>query len=112
GERIVDDGVGGVDQLLSTHGDQIRLTGSRTDKENLSFAHTALSLASVSWWPCMAHFAFSTGEISDGLISLRPPQNTLVYRTGMPASWRCWSIAALCSSTSCLSVPWATAMML
>ena len=28
--------------------------------------------------------SYALGEISDGLISLRPPQKTLVYDTGMP----------------------------
>src|SRR5436309_9213657 len=37
---------------------------------------------------------YANGEISDGLISLRPPQNTFVYDTGIPISARYASIAA------------------
>ena len=35
------------------------------------------------------HRAYAAGEISDGLISLLPPQNTLVYATGIPIAARC-----------------------
>lgn len=49
-----------------------------------------------------------TGEISDGLIPLRPPQNTFVYETTIPASARCMSMAALWANTRALSVPCAT----
>jgi len=53
----------------------------------------------------LAHNSYSTGEISEGLISLRPPQNTFVYDTGMPMDSRCASMAALCASTASFSVP-------
>jgi hypothetical protein len=56
------------------------------------------------------HTRYSDGRISDGLISLRPPQKTFVYSTGIPASSRWRSIAALWASTRSFSVPWATAM--
>jgi hypothetical protein len=35
------------------------------------------------------------GDISDGLISDRPPQKTLVYDTGIPQATKWLSIAAL-----------------
>src|SRR5207302_983133 len=54
---------------------------------------------------------YANGEISDGLISLRPPQKTFVYDTGIPIDSRCASMAALCASTASFSVPCATAMM-
>src|SRR5438132_10574874 len=57
------------------------------------------------------NFRYAQGEISDGLISERPPQKTLVYFTGIPHSFKWLSIAALCAKSHCLSVPWATAMM-
>ena len=34
------------------------------------------------------HASYAAGITSEGLISLRPPQKTLVYLTGMPASAR------------------------
>jgi len=43
------------------------------------------------------------------LISLRPPQKTLVYETGIPTDSSGASIARLCSSTNALSLPCATA---
>src|SRR5881296_2724574 len=78
----------------------------------LSVATRSHRIASGSI-PCARHHdAYTVGEISEGLISLRPPQNTLVYATGIPTASRCASIAALCASTIDLSVPCATAMML
>ena len=77
GERVIDNGVGRFYQLLPPHGDQIRVARPRTDEENLPFSHPT-QLASLKSPICSAQRAYSTGEISDGLISLRPPQNTLV----------------------------------
>src|SRR5579875_3539160 len=54
--------------------------------------------------------SYSIGEISDGLISLRPPHKTFVYVTGIPASARCSSIARLCASRRSLSSACATPM--
>ena len=63
--------------------------------------------------PTVAHHSrYANGEISDGLISLRPPQNTFVYETSIPIEARCSSMARLCASTVSFSVPCATAMML
>src|SRR5256885_15620458 len=59
-----------------------------------------------------SHSSYLAGDISEGLISLRPPQKTLVYETGTPTLARWSSIACLCASTVTLSVPCATAMML
>src|SRR5207253_2822997 len=49
--------------------------------------------------------------LSDSFISERPPQKTLVYKTGIPHDAKCLSIAALCSSNRDFSIPWATAMI-
>src|ERR1700680_3002961 len=112
GERVVHDGISGVDELFPSYRDETRITGASTDEEDLSFCHRYPVLVSAIRPTRFAQVSYSAGEISEGLISLRPPQNTFVYEAGMPASSRCLSIAALCFSTSCLSVPCATAMTL
>src|SRR5258708_31462963 len=53
-------------------------------------------LSVISFEPkARMNFRYAHGEISDGFISERPPQNTLVYVTGIPHWLRWWSIAVL-----------------
>ena len=78
-ERVVHDCVGRVDELLPSYRDETRITGTSTHEKNLSFVHRCPDSLRSDSPTRFAHAWYSTGEISDGLISLRPPQNTFVY---------------------------------
>ena len=64
-------------QLIRLHRIDKRLARIETDEEDFAVAHSGIA-SGVESPTRFAHEAYSTGEISDGLISLRPPQNTLV----------------------------------
>src|SRR5512141_1213165 len=79
GERIVDDRIRRLDQLLSANGDQSRITRASANEKDDAATHAALRssfplIDSGSTPIDSHHVAYSDGEISDGLISLRPPQ--------------------------------------
>ena len=76
GEGVVHDCVRRVDELSAFYRDETRVTRTRANEENSSFCHPAL--ASGESPARSAQALYSIGDISDGLISLRPPQNTFV----------------------------------
>ena len=76
GERVVHDCVRRIDELSALYRDETSVTRTCANEKNSPFYHPAL--ASGESPARSAHALYSMGEISDGLISLRPPQNTFV----------------------------------
>src|SRR5579863_568383 len=103
---------GGLNPFLRTGTNQYRRKYRRDRSRQRPHALPPVSasrIASGSMPTLLQNSRYACGAISEGLISLRPPQNTLVYEKSIPDARRCSSIAALCSRTRCFSMPCATA---
>ena len=83
-QRVVNHGIRRFERTHSGHGDESRITRAGANNPDVAGGHRRSPHAVVSRMesgsiPRSSHQqAYATGEISDGLISLRPPQKTLV----------------------------------
>lgn len=85
-KRVIDDCVRAFDEILAADSDQTGIARARSDKKNFpcaqppasSFSDGSASISRGLHPTRLHHDEYSTGEISDGLISLRPPQKTFV----------------------------------